>query len=184
MAKNDFLPFGIGAEANVLTPADWSTLPARSKGFAAGAAKSKELNTAWRQSSVISSVVAQFIADNSNNDVLDNGDTTTLKNNLLAALAQVIAKQSPSMQSGNGWTKLPTGVIFQYGISGLLGPNVTQTINFPIPFPNGVVGASLGVYGATAGTAEYTAITKTSITLANGLVGSSSNPIFYFAVGN
>ncbi|MFZ1871480.1 MAG: hypothetical protein WAU54_01605 [Chania sp.] len=85
---------------------------------------------------------------------------------------------------GNGWTKYPSGVIHQYGLSGPIAPNGTQTITFPIPFPTGVLGASLGVYGATAGTAEYTSITRTSITLANGLAGSATNPIFYFAVGN
>lgn len=86
MAKNEFLPFGIGAGANVLSSADWSTTAARTTGFAAGVAKSRELNTAWRQSSVISSVVAQFIADSSGLDVLDNGDTATLKTRFIAAL--------------------------------------------------------------------------------------------------
>ncbi|EMR8965837.1 phage tail protein [Yersinia enterocolitica] len=87
MAKNEFLPFGTAVNANVLTNAEYQALTARSTGFVAGVAKSKELNTAWRQASVIASVVAQFIADNSGKDVLDNGDTATLKNNLEAALS-------------------------------------------------------------------------------------------------
>jgi hypothetical protein len=86
MAKNEFLPFGTGANANVLSYADYLALQARASGFSSGVASSKQLNTAWRQASVIATVVAQFIADSTGSDVLDNGDTLTLKNNLVAAL--------------------------------------------------------------------------------------------------
>ncbi|WP_447875630.1 glycine-rich domain-containing protein [Serratia fonticola] len=86
MPKNEYLPFGTAANANVLPNAEYQALTARSTGFVAGVAKSKELNTAWRQASVIASVVAQFIADNSGKDVLDNGDTQSLVKNLSAAL--------------------------------------------------------------------------------------------------
>ncbi|MHA7845407.1 glycine-rich domain-containing protein [Serratia sp. D1N4] len=86
MAKNEILPFGLNSSANVLSPAEWSALSARNAGFTTGIAKSKEMNTALRQSSVIANVVAQFIADNSGKDVLDNGDLSTLQKNLSAAL--------------------------------------------------------------------------------------------------
>ncbi|AHG21262.1 hypothetical protein Z042_17875 [Chania multitudinisentens RB-25] len=129
MAKNDFLPFGIGAGANVLTPADWSALPARSKGFASGAAKSKELNTAWRQSSVISSVVAQFIADSSGKDVLDNGDTTAL----LATLKNLLTPTGvplpwPTATPPTGWLKC-NGATF----SKTLYPNLA------LAYPSGIL---------------------------------------------
>lgn len=87
MAKNEFLPFGTAANANVLPNADYLALPARSSGFSSGVAKSEQLNTVWRQASVIASVVAQFIADNSGQDVLDNGNVTALKNSLEQALS-------------------------------------------------------------------------------------------------
>ncbi|MHA7845405.1 tail fiber protein [Serratia sp. D1N4] len=129
MAKNEFLPFGIGAGANVLTPADWSALPARSKGFASGAAKSKELNTVWRQSSVISNVVAQFIADSSSKDVLDNGDTATL----LAALKNLLTPTGvplpwPTATAPTGWLKC-NGATF----SKTLYPNLA------LAYPSGVL---------------------------------------------
>ncbi|KFK92581.1 hypothetical protein JV45_20350, partial [Serratia sp. Ag2] len=92
MAKNEFLPFGLNSGANVLSPTDWLALSSRSAGFTTGVAKSKEMNTAWRQSSVIANAVAQFIADNSGQDVLDNGDTKTLQVNLVNALTQFINK--------------------------------------------------------------------------------------------
>ncbi|OMQ22259.1 tail fiber protein [Serratia oryzae] len=129
MAKNEFLPFGIGAGANVLTPADWSALPARGKGFASGAAKSKELNTVWRQSSVISSVVAQCIADSSGKDVLDNGDTSTL----LAALKNLLTPTGvplpwPTATPPTGWLKC-NGATF----SKTLYPNLA------LAYPSGVL---------------------------------------------
>lgn len=86
MAKNEFLPFGTAANANVLSNADYQVLPARSSGFASGVAKSEQLNKAWRQATVMASVLGQFIADVSGNDVLDDGNTATLKNSLIAAL--------------------------------------------------------------------------------------------------
>jgi hypothetical protein len=49
-------------------------------------ASSAQINKALRQSTVIASILAQFIANASGNNVLDNGDTTTLLNNLIAAL--------------------------------------------------------------------------------------------------
>lgn len=91
MAKNEFLPFGAAASANVLTPKDYENLSARLIGFSAGIAESKHLNTVWRQASIIASVMAQFIADKSNNDVLDNGDLVVLRANLEAALKTFIS---------------------------------------------------------------------------------------------
>ncbi|OMQ22257.1 gp53-like domain-containing protein [Serratia oryzae] len=92
MAKNEFLPFGVNNGANVLSSDEWLALSARSSGFNTGVAKSKEINTALRQSSVITNAVAQFIADNSEQDVLDNGDAKTLQINLVNALTQFINK--------------------------------------------------------------------------------------------
>ncbi|CAI0826510.1 Uncharacterised protein [Serratia liquefaciens] len=43
MAKNEFLPFGTAANANVLPNADYQALPARVAGFSGGVAKSEEL---------------------------------------------------------------------------------------------------------------------------------------------
>lgn len=86
MAKNEFLPFGTAANANVLSNSAYQALPARTAGFSSGVAKSEELNSAWRQASVIASVLAQFIADKTGQDVLDNGDLLTLQANLNSAM--------------------------------------------------------------------------------------------------
>ncbi|WP_440498885.1 glycine-rich domain-containing protein [Serratia sarumanii] len=86
MPKNEFLPFGTAANANVLPNADYQALPARSSGFNSGVAKSEQLNTVWRQASVIASVVAQFIVDNTGKDVLDDGDLSGLQDKLKESL--------------------------------------------------------------------------------------------------
>ncbi|CAB3841359.1 hypothetical protein [Achromobacter deleyi] len=87
MAINQILPFGTVPGANVLTPADYQALAARLGGFSAGTAKSKELNTVWRQASFVTAMIAQYIADKSGQDVLDNGDLAALQAKFVAALA-------------------------------------------------------------------------------------------------
>ncbi|MFG1402003.1 hypothetical protein [Xanthobacter sediminis] len=73
MATNQFLPFGTGANADVLPYADYSALGFRSTGFGTGTAISTQLNTVWRQGAMGAHVLGQFTADSLNSDVLDNG---------------------------------------------------------------------------------------------------------------
>lgn len=87
MAINQILPFGLAADANVLTPAEYAEASARTGGFQAGVARSQEVNTPLRQATFLSSALAQYIADRSNEDVLDDGDVTGLVQKLIAALA-------------------------------------------------------------------------------------------------
>ncbi|MGC4734043.1 pyocin knob domain-containing protein [Providencia hangzhouensis] len=91
MAKNEFLPFGIAEGANVLSNQEYERLAARFNGFISGVAKSKELNTVWRQSSVMSSALAQFIVDSDNQDLIDNGDVASIKTRLVTAIKQTIS---------------------------------------------------------------------------------------------
>ena len=87
---NDFKPFAIGAGANVLSQAEWEALVALSTGFTAGIARAGEVNKALRQATVMASVLAQYIADTSGSDVLDNGDITTLVVNLKNSINSVV----------------------------------------------------------------------------------------------
>jgi len=86
MAVNNFKPFGVGKVANVTTQADYEALPALDSGFSSGKASSAQINKALRQGTVMSSVLAQFIANLSGKDVLDDGNTQLLLNNLILAL--------------------------------------------------------------------------------------------------
>ncbi len=93
---NEILPFGLGAESNVMTQAEYEALAARSGGFSSGVAKSEQLNKVWRQSSFVASVLADFIATQSGNDVLDNGNTAVLLDNLELAIKTYIGNNLPS----------------------------------------------------------------------------------------
>lgn len=86
MPVNNFKPFAAGSGANVTSQSDYEALPSLLGGFQSGKASSAQINKALRQGTLMSSVLAQFIADSSGNDVLDDGDTTTILNNLLLAI--------------------------------------------------------------------------------------------------
>lgn len=86
MAENNFKPFAVGAGANVSSQTDWEKLVALSTGFTAGIARSDQVNKALRQATVVASVLAQFIANKTNSDVLDDGDTDALLIKLVQAL--------------------------------------------------------------------------------------------------
>lgn len=74
MATNNFKPFATAANANVTAQADWETLPALLSGFTAGKASSAQVNKAIRQASFIAAALAQYTANKSGLDVLDDGD--------------------------------------------------------------------------------------------------------------
>lgn len=86
MPTNNFKPFSIASNANVISQANYEALAALAGGFTAGKASSAQINKALRQGTVMASVLAQFIANSSGNDVLDDGDTATILTNLIAAL--------------------------------------------------------------------------------------------------
>ncbi|MER5232375.1 hypothetical protein KDV93_20675 [Serratia ureilytica] len=94
MAKNDFKPFAIGEYANVLTQEQYEALPAVGAGYTAGIAKSEQLNKTWRQASVMSAVLGNFIADQSGDDVLDDGDLENLKLSLEKAIHKFLTSSS------------------------------------------------------------------------------------------
>jgi len=98
MAVNNFKPFATGNGANVTNQADYEALPALTSGFQAGKASSAQVNKALRQSSTIAAALAQFIADNGNVDVLDNGDVPGISKNLLAAIGKQFMSSSGRIQ--------------------------------------------------------------------------------------
>ncbi|MBN3093470.1 tail fiber protein [Pectobacterium brasiliense] len=95
MANNEFKPFATAAGANVTSQSEWENLPALFSGFTSGKASSAQINKAVRQASVIASVVAQFIADTNDSDVLDNGNIVALQQSLLLALQKNAASNIP-----------------------------------------------------------------------------------------
>lgn len=177
MATNDFLVFGGGAGANVITQVTYSGLAARTAGFASGVAQSAQLNKVWRQSSIMAAVLAQFISDRTGADVLDDGTIATILANLEASAAAVNGDSTKTFRvasatqsnhavnlgqflsaiSADGYLKIPVVVagvvrtlIIQWIGVALTGvtANVAQTITLPITFPNAV----LRVYASNVST--------------------------------
>ena len=89
--ENDFLPFACGASANVETQSAWAGDAVVTNGFQSGTANSVQVNKVLRQASIMASMLAQFIVDNSGQPALDNGTTATLEANLKAAINALIA---------------------------------------------------------------------------------------------
>lgn len=74
MPTNDFKPFATGSGANVMSQADWVALAALATGFQSGKASSAQINKAIRQALFIASALAQYTADKSGQNVLDDGN--------------------------------------------------------------------------------------------------------------
>ena len=100
MATNDFKAFATGVGANVLTQAEYEALTALTTGFSAGTAKSAELNKVWRQSSFAISAIAQFVADYSGSDALDNGDLAGFQAQFETAVALLSAGMDYALDTG------------------------------------------------------------------------------------
>lgn len=76
-----------------------------------------------------------------------------------------------NLLSGNGYQKLPSGLILQWGTTGAIGPGGSLTLTFPITFPNAFfMGGAFNSY-ASGGT-----LTPTAAGLA--YVGASSMTIY------
>ena len=86
MASNQYLPFGTAGGANVLSPSAYNALAARLSGFTSGTAASVQLNTVWRQSSVVSAMVGEFILDYGGFDALDDGSVDNLETGFVRTL--------------------------------------------------------------------------------------------------
>ncbi len=83
--------------------------------------------------------------------------------------------------AASGYTKLPNGLIIQWGPSNFSSTGIANT--FPIAFPNNVLAISTGNYGAAGLTTSlsYTATSKTGFT-ASSSTGAGSYA--YIAIGN
>lgn len=107
MAVNDFLPFATDVGANVESQAAYAADPLVPIGNQPSTqAISAFNNKALRQSSVISSQLAQYISDILGQDVLDNGDTGAL----LVQIAAVYAKWTGAVDSTLAITSNTLGV--------------------------------------------------------------------------
>lgn len=119
MADSQYLPFatnGLESNLDVLSPAEYEADEQRLIGNQTGIARRELVNTALRQVSTGISALAKFIADNQDNNVLDNGDIDAFKLQLEAALETLTrtftASEATSTSDGstNGVVKLASDV--------------------------------------------------------------------------
>ncbi|KER01705.1 tail fiber protein [Photorhabdus temperata subsp. temperata] len=94
--KNDFKAFSINDNANVVSQGKYEESGSLPTGFPPNDVPTHLLNKVLRQASTISSVVADFIAIRSGNDVLDDGNIAKLTAQLNKALEQKITTDIPS----------------------------------------------------------------------------------------
>lgn len=115
---NDFLPFAVSGSANVETQAAWAAETSLlATGFQSGVANSAQFNKALRQSSIIASAVAQFIA-NSGPNVVDDGTTATIVSNMTSAINALVAAGGASAQGSYKNLQLSaTGTSAQVSVS-------------------------------------------------------------------
>ena len=74
--SNDFLTFAGGVGANVVTQGAYAALTTTlANGFTSGTAESAKLNKVWRQSAIMSAVLAQYIVDETGANAVDDGTT-------------------------------------------------------------------------------------------------------------
>ncbi|WP_241123034.1 hypothetical protein [Achromobacter xylosoxidans] len=122
MATNEILPFAAASGANVLTQAEYAADTQRTSGNVPGVARSKLVNKAARQAAFVSSMVGQYIADRSGQDVLDNGDIAALQAKFVSALAASPAltgtPTAPTPAAGDISTKIATTEFVQSSASG------------------------------------------------------------------
>lgn len=122
MSTNDFKVFAGAAGANVIAQADWPTDPDIAQGFQSGTARSNAANKVLRQSSIIASMVAQFIVDNAETDALDDGTIDTLKTGFAAGISAFITSAVSGLAPKEG----PTFTGVPKAPTAAKGTNTTQ----------------------------------------------------------
>ncbi|CAQ83742.1 MULTISPECIES: gp53-like domain-containing protein [Photorhabdus] len=191
--KNDFKTFSISNNSNALSQYDYESRSELQDGF--DPLKQFDLhvlNKVLRQSSTISSVVANFIATESGSDVLDDGDVTKITAQLKNVLDQKIAKccnlnVNTANKVANGWWKCgDTEIIIQWGqANGSL--NINDYRNFTIPFPNAcfqIVATYADFYNFGSGVAAVPiSASQFIVTCRNSANALTNSYVRYFAIG-
>lgn len=152
-ASSDFLPFATGSGANVTSQSDWAALAARTGGFSSGLASSAQFNKALRQANFVAAALASWMSVEINDAVVDDGviaNFTTQITNALTAFSNSLGYLTASAAaaayaplsafvnslSGNGYQKLPGGLILQWCSTTAYLSEGGKTVLFPIAFPN------------------------------------------------
>lgn len=85
----DFVPFAAAGGANVTAQATYIAEATTATGFVSGRASSADANKAWRQGTFIAAGLANFVADELNINVADDGNLSVFVSNLQNAITAV-----------------------------------------------------------------------------------------------
>ncbi|WP_232465470.1 hypothetical protein [Burkholderia ubonensis] len=182
-----------------MSQADYEALAALLTGFVSGTAQSAQLNKVWRQSSIMSAVLAQFIVDLTGQDAIDDGTTVTLLANLKMAVqaqsaAAVGSVRNLSMNIPSASTTA-TLTADQIIVGTALGgktfvlSNFNKTINLAATgaggmdtgsAPSGGVVGIYAIYNPTTGAQALLAVNGNSVVLPS-VYGGSNMPTGYVA---
>lgn len=161
MATNDFLVFGGGSSPNVIDQATYAALAARLSGFQSGTALSAQLNKVWRQSSIMAAVLAQFTANFSGQNSVDDGTIATLLANLQAAInaAGITAPQfdntaklattafvQRALGNFNGFVQYSAAATMANSTIGAYVQTVTNAFTLTVPSPVSVPGGLIAFW--------------------------------------
>lgn len=86
MATNDFQIWAGATNANVLSQAAYTSLANLKTGVQSGIASSSQANKTWRQSSIMASMLGQFICDYTQQNATDDGTIATLESQFVQAI--------------------------------------------------------------------------------------------------
>jgi hypothetical protein len=187
--ENDFLPFAVGSGANVLSQSAYAALTAIiQNGYQSGIANSSQMNKTWRQSSIMASVLAQFIVQQTGQPAIDDGTTATLLENLTAAVGaqSVVPVGAARNLSMNVTTASATATMTAEEIvvgSALGGLKYTlasfnKTINLATTGAGGMDTGTAPVSGWIAIYAIYNPTTGTSALLATNATSVSAPEVY------
>ncbi len=98
----DWLPVATAPDANVDTQQDFAGAVYQQQGFQSGLARSTQTNKVWRQASVMSAAIANFIAGVLQQDVLDDGNLQKLISQFTAAIIRTVTLNAPAPAAGTG----------------------------------------------------------------------------------
>lgn len=189
MPTNDFLPFAYGGSANVETQVAYAAETRLLNGLVSGIVPSNLLNKTLRQSSIMAAVLAQFIADKSGANSVDDGTTATLESNLTAAITAYWALKNGS--SANTFLVAPATAsghavnLGQFASQAVTNTTSTTTcaITYSFTPPSNGKLLIIGHGGSSGGTAALS-YSYSGITLTVGQGNNSGNQAIGSFIGS
>lgn len=90
MALIEYLPFATNGSPNVESQAAYAGSGHQTNGFTSGLAASAQLNKVWRQASVMTAAMANFLSQSLNGiNILDDGNVAVLTTFIAGAIKQI-----------------------------------------------------------------------------------------------